>query len=142
MSEQTDHIGTDLLQALSAYDAAILGELAQAGFDDVSASDLDILGRIPPQGGAMGQIAAARGVTKQAIQGQVQSLMRRGYLTLISDPDDARVKRVTLTKQGDTLVATLVAARTAARDRIADKLGVERAKNMRNMLVQVRSALQ
>ncbi len=142
MTQNPDHIGVDLWRAFKAYEAAMYERVAELGFEDITVADSDVLVQVGEKGVSMVQIAAARGVSKQAIQGQVRSLVARGYVEVKPDPDDARAKRVVHTEKGRALVAALVDIKLALHAEVETKLGAERAKNLRNMLGQVCSAVE
>ncbi|PTX57475.1 MarR family protein [Litoreibacter ponti] len=137
----SDDIETDLATTLAALHAAMMRGLADRGFTDASLVDAQVLhqARETP---SLGAIARTRGVTKQAVQGHVQSLLRRGYVTLSADPNDARAKRVELTPAGEGVVRALAEVSAELATAVEGKLGVERLKNMRNMLGQTRAALE
>ncbi len=136
-----DHIGVDLWRAFKAYEAAMFEAVAQLGFDDVTVADSDVLVQIGRDGVSMVQIASARGVSKQSIQGQVKSLVARGYVEVKRDPKDARARCVIHTEKGRKLVAALSEVKLKLHAQVEAKLGPERAKNLRNMLVQVVGAV-
>lgn len=137
MKHAPDHIGVDLWRAFKAYEAAMFEQVAQLGFEDITVADSDVLVQIGEAGASMVQIASARGVSKQAIQGQVKSLALRGYVAVKPDPDDARARRVVHTQKGRELVAAFVDVKLKLHADVEAKLGTERTKNLRNMLAQV-----
>lgn len=141
MTEPSHPIGRDLDRALRAYDAAIIRHMAESGHGAITLAEADVLDCIPDNGSTMGHIADQRGVSKQAIQGQIQSLMKRDYVALRPDPSDGRIKRVLRTQKGHDVVAALATAQSKVHSALEGKLGIERVKNMRNMLAQAQRAL-
>ncbi|WP_299613147.1 MarR family winged helix-turn-helix transcriptional regulator [uncultured Tateyamaria sp.] len=134
MDQGPDHIGVDLWRGFKAFEAAMFDRVARLGFDDITVTDSDVLVQIGPLGQSMVQIASGRGVSKQAIQGQVRSLVQRGYVRIEPDPNDARAKRVMHTDKGRALVAALVQVKTALHAEVADLLGPDDLAQLRKML--------
>ncbi len=107
---------------------------ALAGFPDITQADSDVLVHVGPDGTTMAAIARARGVSKQAMQGAVKSLVTRGYLEIAPDPDDARARRVTHTQKGRDLVATLDLIKSELHAAIEAELGPDRLQDLREAL--------
>lgn len=53
-----------------------------------------------PEGVRMTELARKLGVTKQAVQQLVSDMLEVGVVEVLSDPDDARARRVVLTELG------------------------------------------
>ena len=137
MTDRPDHVGADLWMAFKAYEAAMYDRVAQLEFEDITVADSDVLVQIGPEGQSMVTIASARGVSKQAIQGQVKSLVARGYVQVRPDPTDARAKRVTHTEKGRKLVAALADIKRDLHAEVEASLGADRLALLREMLSQV-----
>jgi DNA-binding MarR family transcriptional regulator len=56
---------------------------------------------------SMSDLAKSMGVTTAAMTGIVDRLVRDGYVTRVSDPDDRRVVKIKLTTKGERVVKTL-----------------------------------
>ena len=78
--DRPDPLGVDLWVAFRAHEAAMFRMVARDGFADVTVADSDILVHVRPDGASMAAIARARGVSKQAVQGQARGLVARGCL--------------------------------------------------------------
>jgi DNA-binding MarR family transcriptional regulator len=109
-----------LRHARSTYGQAMRKALADAGYDDVPANGLYIIGglAIDREGITIGQLVRELRVTKQAAGQLVDTLVLRGYLDRATDPEDRRKLIVTLTSRGRAAAET----QSAARDRIDSAL--------------------
>lgn len=81
--------------------------VAKRGVEDISLPDSDVLVFIGAKGAQLVDIARRRRVSKQAVHEQVHSLVKRGYLTLATDPNDRRARIVRHSKKGRALVDAL-----------------------------------
>ncbi|GAB5446922.1 MAG: hypothetical protein Gyms2KO_17950 [Gymnodinialimonas sp.] len=107
---------------------------AAAGFEDITQADSDVLVHVGPEGTNMAAIARARGVSKQAMQGAVRSLIKRGYLQSMPDPGDARAQRLTHTQKGRDLVATLDLIKSELHAAVEAELGPTRLEALQTAL--------
>src|SRR5262245_11625201 len=104
----------------------MLERLHERGFDDLDAPHLNILLYPGPQGARPSELAARRGMSKQAVNYLLGELERLGYLERRADPDDRRSKRIVLTGRGEQAGhAIRDAVREAERD-WEHQLGAER----------------
>lgn len=122
-----------LRHARSTYGQAMRRALAEAGYDDIPANGLYIIGGLAiGEGGIpIGQLVRELRVTKQAAGQLVDTLVLRGYLDRAADPEDRRKLIITLTPRGraaaqaqaaardqiDTALATFVSSEDIARTR-------------------------
>lgn len=109
-----------LRHARSTYGRAMRRSLAEAGYDDIPANGLYIIGGLALGDGGVpiGQLVRELGVTKQAAGQLVDALVLRGYLDRQADPEDRRKLIVTLTERGRAAAE----AQTAGRNRIDAEL--------------------
>src|SRR5215467_9807623 len=89
-----------LRHARGTFAVAIRSSLADAGFDDVPANGVYVIGAIARSGAPLSQIISDLGVTKQAAGQLVDTLVARGYLDRSVDPVDRRRLTVALTDRG------------------------------------------
>ncbi len=132
--EPPPHIGVALWTTFRAFEHAMFNRAALAGFPDITQADSDVLVHVGRDGTTMAAIARARGVSKQAMQGAVKSLVTRGYLEIAPDPDDARARQVTHTQKGRDLVATLDLIKSELHAAIEADLGPDRLQDLREAL--------
>lgn len=129
MTEPTDYpqiaIPALLRHARSTYGRAMRGALERAGFDDVPANGMYVIGGLAlgAEGVPIRQLVRELGVTKQAAGQLVDTLVARGYLVRTPDEVDRRQLIVTLTERGRAAAETQTAARAGIDARLAEKVG-------------------
>jgi DNA-binding MarR family transcriptional regulator len=115
----------------------MLERLHEHGFDDLEAPHLNLMLYPGPQGARPSELAAQRGISKQAVNYLLGELERLGYLERKTDPHDRRSKRVVLTRRGEQAGYTIRdAVREIERDWEA-QLGAERFAELRNLLLEL-----
>jgi DNA-binding MarR family transcriptional regulator len=115
----------------------MLDRLHEHGFDDLEAPHLNLMLYPGPEGARPSELAAQRGISKQAVNYLLGELERLGYLERKTDPHDRRSKRVTLTRRGEQAGHTIRdAVREIERDWEA-QLGAERFAELRNLLLEL-----
>jgi DNA-binding MarR family transcriptional regulator len=93
-------IGALLRVPAEAIHRRIIGELNQAGFDDLAMPHMAIF-RFPGPDGVRPSVLAERaGMSKQAMNRILGSLEELGYLVRSDDPDEGRARIVRFTKRG------------------------------------------
>lgn len=108
--KDTDLLGLLLhrtMLRLRAEAGALLDEgggFAVSGPGRVTAAHFRLLDRLPPDGARVSDLAAALGITKQALGQLAQQLADRGYVETIDDPRDRRARLVRSTPQGISTV--------------------------------------
>ena len=140
--ESVDSFGPPLIGALLRMPweqvlRRMLTRLHEHGFDDLEAAHLSLVLYPGPQGARPSELAARRGMSKQAVNYLLGELERRGYLRRDADPDDRRSKRVALTQRGERAAHTI---RDAVRDIEGDwedQLGRERFAQLRTLLLEL-----
>jgi DNA-binding MarR family transcriptional regulator len=115
----------------------MLVRLHEHGFDDIDAAHLNLLLYPGPQGARPSELAARRGMSKQAVNYLLGELERFGYLERHADPGDRRSKRIALTPRGEQAALTI---RDAVRELEGDwqsQLGQERFSQLRSLLLEL-----
>lgn len=109
-----------LRQARYTYGKAMRNALESAGYDDIPANGLYIIGglaldddRLP-----LRELVKQLGITKQGAGQLVDALVMRGYLSRTVDESDRRQLIISLTERGRAAAAV----QTQARDRIDGEL--------------------
>jgi DNA-binding MarR family transcriptional regulator len=85
----------------------MLTGLHEHGFDDLDVPHLNLLLYPGPQGARPSELAARRGMSKQAVNYLLGELERLGYLERQADPGDRRSKRIVLTPRGERAAYTI-----------------------------------
>jgi DNA-binding MarR family transcriptional regulator len=89
-----------LAAARTTYGRAIAAALDGAGFGDMPRTGSRLVGGIARRGRPLRDVAGDLGVSKQAASQLVDTLVLRGYVTRVPDPDDRRRVTVDLTERG------------------------------------------
>jgi DNA-binding MarR family transcriptional regulator len=115
----------------------MLERLHANGFEDLEMAHMNLLLYPGPQGLRPSELAAQRGMSKQAANYLLGQLEGLGYLERRADADDGRSKRIVLTDRGERAVYTM---RDAVRDVEGDweaKLGKDRFAHLKALLVEL-----
>ncbi|GLQ79720.1 MarR family transcriptional regulator [Mesorhizobium huakuii] len=83
---------------------------------------------------AMGAIAAALVMDLSALGHTLKPLIRDGFVETFADPDDRRIKRVRLTRQGLIKLDEAMKLWQVAQQRFEDVVGKEKAERLRAVL--------
>jgi DNA-binding MarR family transcriptional regulator len=118
----------------------VLAHLAAQGFADVRPAHLAVFQHLgPPDGVRIGELATRARLTNQSVGYLVDSLEELGYVERLPDPTDRRVRVVQLTARGWEEMAACGAALADIEKLWADQLGAARFRQLRQMLVELRS---
>jgi len=112
----------------------MLERLHAHGFDDLEIAHMNLLLYPGPQGARPSELAAERGISKQAANYLLGQLERLGYLERRPDADDGRSKRIALTDRGERAAHTI---RDAVQDIEQDwekQLGQDRFAQLKTLL--------
>lgn len=88
----------------------------------------------PAPGAALGQIAALLGADRTTLTAALKPLIRRGLVQSLPDPDDGRVRRLSLTDQGHAALAGALPAWIGAHAALEAELGELDPGRVRNEL--------
>jgi DNA-binding MarR family transcriptional regulator len=97
-----------LTRTLRVYNRMLLEGIRARGFDDFLPAFPSLLSNLDMDGTRIGVLAMRAGVTRQAASQLARDIERCGYVTLTSDPKDARATVVRFTARGRRLLATVV----------------------------------
>ena len=115
----------------------MLERLHAEGFDDLDMPHMNLLLYPGPQGVRPSELAAQRGMTKQAANYLLGQLEALGYLERRPDPGDGRSKRIALTVRGERAALTIrKAVRELERDWQA-RLGQDRFAQLKELLLEL-----
>lgn len=109
--------------------------LADAGNGDLTVTQTQMLSLVGATGGRITDIAAAAGITKQAVALVVNQLETLGYARRVPDPDDARAKVVELTTRGHDALGESRRVLNTINRRWARALGPELHQQFRDALL-------
>lgn len=113
-----------LRHARGTYGKAMRGALEAAGYEDIPANGLYIIGGLALEKEIpLRQLIRELGITKQGAGQLVDTLVMRGYLSRSVDESDRRQLIVTLTDRGRAAADVQRAAREAIDAELLDRVG-------------------
>ena len=89
-----------LRAARGSYGNAIRANLAEAGFHDMPRTGSFVLGGIANHGHTASELVHHLGVSKQATSQLIDTLVLRGYLQRLENPEDRRRVTLEITERG------------------------------------------
>ncbi len=134
-----------LRYARATYGTAMRRSLANAGYDDIPANGLYVIGAMAlgaaaPEEGApereipLGQIIDDLGISKQSAGQLIDTLVARGYLFRAVDETDRRKLNVTLTERGVAAAAAQWQGRQKIDEALLARVGPEDITRTRRTL--------
>lgn len=114
---------------------------AEAGRVVARASTVALFPHLSTEGTSIGAIASALGITKQAVSKRVAELVEHGVVEVISDPDDARIRRVRLTPHGIAAFHHGLGVLAGLERDLTPRVGASRLDALREALVALDAAL-
>lgn len=125
-----------LRHARNTYGAAMRKALEDAGFDDIPKNGLYVIGGLALGAGdaPLAELIRDLRITKQAAGQLVDTLVTRGYLARMEDPQDRRRQIVTLTGRGRAAAAAQGAARARIDSLLAERIGEAGVGKFRKVL--------
>jgi DNA-binding MarR family transcriptional regulator len=91
-----------------------------------------------PQPAPMGSVATLLDMDRTTLTAALKPLQRRGLVTVIADPRDARSRLLTLTPEGTAVLAQAVPVWTATHAQVDDDLGEGGPQRLRSDLASIR----
>jgi DNA-binding MarR family transcriptional regulator len=111
--------------------------LAADGMADLRFADGFVFQHLVERPVTIGSLAERLEVTQQAASKAVADLERRGYVSRVRDPSDARVRLVALTERGRAAVEGAREHRAALVAELGDRLGPRRVDAANRLLGEV-----
>lgn len=115
----------------------MLERLHAEGFDDVDMAHMNLLLYPGPQGARPSELAARRGMSKQAANYLLGQLEGLGYLERRPDTGDGRAKRITLTDRGERAARTIRDAVSEVERDWQARLGQDRFAELKELLLEL-----
>ena len=133
-------IGALLRVPYEAVREHILDRLHAAGFDDIDQAHFNVFQYPGPQGRGPSEFTALGRVSKQAMNYLLNHLEARGYFERRADPDDARSKRIVLTRRGEAVRRVIRDAVTELEQEWERRLGQRRFAMLKGLLRELYDA--
>ena len=124
-----------LLRAYYWMDESLQNGLQQAGYAPRTRTQTMILINISDGITRAAELARVLGVSRQAIQQQINELEKEELVTQIPDPNDRRATRIVFSEKGSELINAALATLRQAEQALAMRLGYETVSNMRRGLM-------
>jgi DNA-binding MarR family transcriptional regulator len=123
-----------LLRAYYWMDESLQNGLIEAGFQPRTRTQTMILINISNGITRAAELARVLGVSRQAIQQQINELERDDLVTQIPDAEDRRANRIVFSERGSELITAALASLRQAEQALALRLGYDAVRHLRNAL--------
>lgn len=133
-TELIDHIGWDLARAFSAWKISFNQKMVEHGCVWMAEARGGLLQHIGAEGVAQNELVQKAGLTKQAVQQQLDDLVKDGVVERVADEDDARKKRVQLTQKGIQVAGIANSVKRELESDMRRQLGAERFQTLQSAL--------
>ena len=124
-----------LLRAYYWMDESSQNGLQQAGFRPRTRTQTMILINISNGITRAAELARVLGVSRQAIQQQINELEQDELVTQIPDPEDRRANRIVFSERGSELINAALASLRQAEQSLAIRIGYEGVGQLRRALM-------
>jgi DNA-binding MarR family transcriptional regulator len=124
-----------LLRAYYWMDESLQNGLQQAGYQPRTRTQTMILINISNGITRAAELARVLGVSRQAIQQQINELERDELVTQIPDPEDRRANRIVFSERGSQLINAALATLRQSEQALAIRLGYESVSQLRRALM-------
>lgn len=123
-----------LLRAYYWMDESLQNGLQQAGYLPRTRTQTMILINISDGITRAAELARVLGVSRQAIQQQINELERDELVTQIPDPEDRRANRIVFSEKGSQLINAALQTLREAEHTLTTRIGYEAVYQLRNAL--------
>ncbi len=130
-------LGILLALAYSAFATELRAFVKQAGYEDIHPSFGYVARNLDASPLTLTELAERLDITAPGALKIVQAMEDTGYLERRDDPNDARAKRLYLTKRGDTALATARSFHAQFEAKLAKRLSAADVKTLRTVLEDI-----
>jgi len=132
-----DHAGWRIGRLFRQWKIEFDAQMVALGHGFMAEARGAVIGHLRPAGAPQAAIAAALGISKQAVQQLVDELEAEGVVSRIPNPEDARGKLVVLTPRGAEAMRAGNRVKQEIEQRYRDRLGEARFKAFMDALEAV-----
>jgi len=133
--QPTELLMRGLLRAYYWMDESLQNGLQRAGYRPRTRTQTMILIHISNGVTRAAELARALGVSRQAIQQQINDLEQDDLVTQIPDPTDKRANRIIFSERGAALIRQAMETLRGAEQTLAMRLGYESVTGLRRALM-------
>jgi DNA-binding MarR family transcriptional regulator len=123
-----------LLRAYYWMDESLQNGLIRAGYQPRTRTQTMILINVSNGVTRAAELARVLGVSRQAIQQQINELERDGLVSQLPDPDDRRANRIVFSDKGNQLIEAALSSLRQAEQALAMRLGYDAVRHLRSAL--------
>ncbi len=116
----------------------IMEHIRGTGFEDITVAQARLMARVDEGGSRLTSLAESAGVTKQTAHVLVEQLVKGGYLTRVSDPDDRRARLIQLSRRAVQVRAVAREAEAAVLAQWSAHLGAADLRQLTRLLTRLR----
>ena len=132
-----DHIGWDLWRATDTWTRRFTEEMVNQGFTWFGEARGKLIQHIGYNGLPQNALAQKAGMTKQAVQQQLDDLVANGIVERVPDPDDARRKMIRFTSTGFRALKAANKIKTSIEKDYRRLVGEDAMDNMKRTLALI-----
>lgn len=135
-----EHLGWLLGRADLLFAEGVTRTMHERGFAGIRLVHIALIRNVDENGTRITDIARRAGMTKQATGQLVAEFVEFGYIRLVNDPTDGRVKIARYTAKGKKLLVSIVASIKHTEDAVSAAIGVKQLENLKRVLGRLLSA--
>jgi DNA-binding MarR family transcriptional regulator len=135
-----EHLGWLLGRADLRFAEGVTRAMHERGFAGIRLVHIALIRNVDENGTRITDIARRAGMTKQATGQLVAEFVELGYIRVVNDPADGRVKIARYTAKGKRLLVAIVASIEATESAVAAAIGTARLKGLKATLAEILSA--
>ena len=135
-----EHLGWLLGRADLRFAEGVTRAMHARGFAGIRLVHIALIRNVDEHGTRITDIARRAGMTKQATGQLVAEFCELGYIRVVSDPDDGRVKIARYTAKGKRLLVAIVAAIEQTEREVSRVIGTAKLEGLKSTLAQIVSA--
>jgi DNA-binding MarR family transcriptional regulator len=135
-----EHLGWLLGRADLRFAEGVTRAMHERGFAGIRLVHIALIRNVDENGTRITDIARRAGMTKQATGQLVAEFVELGYIRVVNDPADGRVKIARYTAKGKRLLVAIVASIEATEAAVAAAIGTARLKGLKATLAEILSA--
>jgi DNA-binding MarR family transcriptional regulator len=135
-----EHLGWLLGRADLLFAEAVTRAMHERGFAGIRLVHIALIRNVDENGTRITDIARRAGMTKQATGQLVAEFVELGYIRLVNDPDDGRVKIARYTAKGKKLLISIVASIKETEDTVSAAIGAKALAGLKRTLGTILSS--